>query len=83
MSKKKRRRRRTTSEKVMVVLGILIAMAMIFGLIVGLGGGRSHGQAPLPLEWDSYDAAVGVERQSAGGRQEFNNIISELAGPVD
>jgi len=67
----------------MVVLGVLIALAMVFGLIVGLGGGRSQGQAPLPPEWDGYDAAVGVEEQSADGRQEPNNINLELPRPVD
>jgi hypothetical protein len=48
MAKKKRRRKRSTSEKVMLVLGIIIALSMLASLIVGLGSGGSQGNAPLP-----------------------------------
>jgi hypothetical protein len=46
MAKKKRRRKRSVSEKVMIVLGILIALSMLASLIVGLGSGGAN--APLP-----------------------------------
>ena len=46
MAKKSRRRRRSFSEKVMIVLGIIIALSMLASLIVGLGSGGSN--APLP-----------------------------------
>ena len=57
MARKKARRRRTTSEKVMLVLGILIALSMLFSLIVGLGsgGGDGTGNAPLP-ESERFEA---------------------------
>ena len=44
MAKKKRKvkRRRTTSEKVIFVLGIIIALSMILSLVAGLGS-RSRG----------------------------------------
>ena len=48
MAKKKRRRKRSFSEKIMIVLGILIALSMLVSLIAGLGSGSSTGNAPLP-----------------------------------
>ncbi|HSG17813.1 MAG TPA: hypothetical protein VLE70_16025 [Anaerolineae bacterium] len=50
MARRKARRRRSNSEKVMIVLGILIALSMLFSLFVGLGGGGSDslGNSPLP-----------------------------------
>ena len=49
MAKRKARRRRSTSEKVMIVLGILIALSMLFSLFVGLGSsGDNSGNSPLP-----------------------------------
>ena len=61
MAKRKKRRKRTFSEKVMFVLGILIALSMIFALIAGLSGGRSLGRAPLTYEWGEYDSESVVE----------------------
>ena len=49
MAKRKvRKRRRTTSEKVMIVLGIIIALSMLFSLFVGLGSSGDPSNAPLP-----------------------------------
>jgi hypothetical protein len=57
MARRKARRRRSTSEKVMIVLGILIALSMLFSLFVGLGGGGGDhtGNAPLP-ESERFEA---------------------------
>jgi hypothetical protein len=58
MAKRKARRRRTTSEKVMLVLGILIALSMLVSLIAGLGGGSDPtGNSPLP-ESERFEAPV-------------------------
>jgi hypothetical protein len=61
MAKKSTRRRRSTSEKVMIVLGILIALSMLISLFAGLGGSRrsssSTGNAPLP-ESERFEAPV-------------------------
>jgi hypothetical protein len=58
MAKRKTRRKRSTAEKVMLVLGILIALSMILSLIVGLGsGGATHANAPLPFENCYHEAA--------------------------
>jgi hypothetical protein len=46
MAKKKRRRKRSFSEKIMIVLGIIIALSMLASLIVGLGSGGAN--SPLP-----------------------------------
>jgi len=69
MAKRKRtRRKRSTAEKVMFVLGILIALSMILSLIVGLGsGGASHGNAPLPFENWYHEAAESSGSISVGG----------------
>jgi hypothetical protein len=48
MAKKTRRRRRSTSEKVMLVLGIIIALSMLVSLIAGLGTSGRDNNAPLP-----------------------------------
>ena len=48
MAKKKRRRKRSFSEKIMIILGILIALSMLVSLIAGLSSGGSHTNAPLP-----------------------------------
>ena len=48
MAKKKRRRRRSFSEKIMLILGIIIALSMLVSLIAGLGSGGSRSNAPLP-----------------------------------
>ncbi|GMQ78974.1 MAG: hypothetical protein BMS9Abin02_1523 [Anaerolineae bacterium] len=55
MAKKKRRRKKTTSEKVMLVLGVIIALSMILALIAGLGSGHRTGRTPLPDNWIEYD----------------------------
>jgi hypothetical protein len=56
MARRKARRRRSTSEKVMIVLGILIALSMLASLIVGLGsGGGQSSNAPLP-ESERFEA---------------------------
>jgi hypothetical protein len=47
MAKKTRRRKRSTSEKIMVVLGILIALSMLVSLIAGLGSSGNNTNAPL------------------------------------
>jgi hypothetical protein len=39
--KKQSRRRRSTSEKIVIVLGIIIAISMILGMFVGFGAGGS------------------------------------------
>ena len=39
----------------MIVLGILIALSMLFSLFVGLGGGGQAGNAPLP-ESERFEA---------------------------
>ncbi len=68
MAKRKKRRKRTISEKVMLVLGILIALSMISALIAGLGSGKSLGRAPLTIEWGEYDSvSVFEEGTSLGG----------------
>jgi hypothetical protein len=55
MAKKRHKRRRSTSEKILIILGILITLSMVASLIAGLGsGGRSDGQAPLPIEHYEY-----------------------------
>lgn len=54
MAKKSRKRKRSTSEKVMIVLGILIALSMILSLFVGLGASGDAGNAPLP-ESERFD----------------------------
>lgn len=48
--KKKIKRRRTISEKVIIVLGIIIALSMILSLVAGLGGRSrgSDGSSSLP-----------------------------------
>ena len=56
MAKKSRKRRRSTSEKVMIVLGILIAISKLLSLFIGLGSSGS-GQAPLP-ENERFEPAV-------------------------
>lgn len=49
MAKKSHKKRRSTSEKIMIILGILIAISMMLSLFVGLGSSRSRrGNAPLP-----------------------------------
>jgi hypothetical protein len=50
--KKKAKRRRTISEKVIIVLGIIIALSMILGGIFGLGGrgAQSNESSSLPKE---------------------------------
>ena len=45
---KKKRRKRSFSEKIMIVLGIIIALSMLASLIVGLGSGGANSNAPLP-----------------------------------
>jgi hypothetical protein len=47
---KKRRRRRSTTEKILIVLGILIALSMVLSLIVGLGAGGRSSNAPAPSD---------------------------------
>ena len=48
MAKKKRRRKRSFSEKIMIILGILIALSMLVSLIAGLSSGGIRSNAPLP-----------------------------------
>lgn len=56
MAKKSRKRKRSTSEKVMIVLGILIAISMLLSLFVGLGSsGRNN--SPLP-ENERFEPAL-------------------------
>ncbi len=62
MAKKSRKRRRSTSEKIMIILGILIALSMMLSLFVGLGSSRrGQGNAPLP-ESERFD----LEYEGAG-----------------
>ena len=55
MTRRKARRKRSTSEKMMIVLGILIALSMLFSLFVGLGSGGGSSNAPLP-ESERFEA---------------------------
>ena len=61
--RKKTKRKRSTAEKVMIVLGILIALSMIFSLIVGLGGGGSSStpSGGLPVEFGEPIASAIVD----------------------
>jgi hypothetical protein len=79
MAKKKRKRRRSTSEKVIMILGILIALSMILGLFVGLGGGRSGEQAPLPIEHFEDIEAEGLN-DSGGAIPESGSGVPGLHG---
>ena len=83
MAKKKKRRRRTTSEKVMLVLGVLIALTMIFALFAGLGSGRSSGQAPLPDNWIEYDDGIWTEVDALEKPQSSSGPDMELSLPAD
>lgn len=42
----------------MIVLGIVIALSMLFSLFVGLSGSRSSSNAPLP-ESERFEAPAG------------------------
>ena len=83
MAKKKRRRKRTTSEKVMLVLGVLIALTMIFALFAGLGSGRSSGQAPLPANWVEYDDGIFTEVDTSEMPQPSSGPDMALPAPAD
>jgi hypothetical protein len=63
MAKKRRKRRRSTSEKVMIVLGILIALSMMLSLFIGLGTSGSRGNAPLPFE-EFYEIGLVVPAET-------------------
>jgi hypothetical protein len=45
MAKRKTKRRRTTTEKVILVLGLLIAVSMILTLFAGFGASASLGNS--------------------------------------
>ncbi len=83
MAKKKRRRKRTTSEKVMLVLGVLIALTMIFALFAGLGSGRGSGQAPLPDNWIEYDDGIWIGVEASEILQSSSGPDMELPLPAD
>ena len=83
MAKKKRRRKRTTSEKVMLVLGVLIALTMIFALFAGLGSGRSSGQAPLPDNWVEYDDGIWTEVDTSEMPHQSSGPDMALPAPAD
>ncbi len=57
MAKKSRKRKRSTSEKVMIVLGVIIAFSMLLSLFVGLGSSRRGSNAPLP-ESERFEPAL-------------------------
>lgn len=65
MAKRKtKRRKRTTSEKVVLVLGILIALSMILSLFIGFSGrSRRSDSGSLPVE-PSTLVALAVEGAS-------------------
>ncbi len=48
MAKKRYRRKRSNSEKIMIILGLIIAFSMMLSLIVGLGSSGRSRNAPLP-----------------------------------
>lgn len=83
MAKKKKRRRRTTSENVMLVLGVLIALTMIFALFAGLGSGRSGGQTPLPDNWIEYDDGIWTEVDVSEKPDSSSGPDMELPAPAD
>ncbi len=86
MAKKKRRRKRTTSENVMLVLGVIIALTMIFALFAGLGSGRGSGQAPLPDSWSEYgeyDDGFWTELEASKIPQPSSGPEMELPPPAD
>jgi len=75
MAKKSRKRKRSTSEKVMIVLGIIIAFSMLLSLFVGLGS-RSSGNRPLP-ESEQFEPAL------EGVREPISANDTGFALPVD
>jgi len=83
MAKRSKRRRRTTSEKVMLVLGVRIALSMIFALIVGLGSRGSGGQAPLPENWTDFDSDWEGDVDFSSGSQSEAEVDMELPDRPD
>lgn len=49
----------------MIILGIIIALSMLFSLFVGLGGSRSQGNAPLP-ESERFNETLVNPKESIG-----------------
>jgi hypothetical protein len=83
MAKKRKRRKRTTSEKVMLVLGVLIALSMILALIAGLGSGHRTGQTPLPENWIEYDGGIWTEVDTSEIPQLSSGPDMALPAPAD
>ena len=83
MAKKRRKRRRTATQKILIVLGILITLSMVFALFAGLSGGRSRGQAPLPIEHYEYVEVEGLN-DSGGAIPQYgagaSSILEEPPG---
>lgn len=73
--KKKVRKRRTTSEKVIIVLGIIIALSMIMSLVVGLGSrGSAEGSGALPDD-SSVPIAMTIDGIDIDGTAVGDTII--------
>ncbi len=81
MAKKKRgKRRRTFSEKVIIVLGIIIALSMILSLVFGLRGsgtGSDGSSSVLPEE----SGKTVVLETGANGYEPFRISSHAATGP--
>ena len=67
----------------MLVLGILIALSLIFGLIAGLGIGGRTGNAPLPDNWTEYDVRIRTEVDASEKPQPSSGPDMERPAPAD
>jgi hypothetical protein len=82
MAKRKQgRRKRSTSEKVMLILGIVIAISMLLSLVVGLGSGGSSSNAPLSPEAFPEESGVPLSLIPTGNGVADALAVVEATGP--